>query len=585
MFPVDRLILVAGVLLALGIASSKLSSRMGLPVLVLFLVVGMLAGSEGPGGIAFENYRLAHGVGTVALVLILFDGGLRTDLATFRRVMAPSLWLSTLGVVLTAVGVAVAAVAVLELPWLEAMLLGSIVSSTDAAAVFAVLRSKGVRVRQRVAATLELESGSNDPMAVLLTVACIELLQGRLTPGVDVVWLFAKQLALGLALGWLVGRGTAAAVRRIDLDAAGLYPVLTGAASLVAYGAAASAGGSGFLATYVAGVVAGSQRLLFRRGVYVFHDGMAWLAQITMFVLLGLLVFPSRLVGVAGPALLVAATLVFVARPLAVVPCLLPFRFSTRDTAFIAWGGLKGAVPVILATYPLLSGLPGAEALFDVVFFAVVVSAVTQGWTLPWAARLLGLQRPPVPEPPVTLEITSLKDVEGDIVEYSLTPDFPAAGRRIRDLSLPDGALVAMVVRGREMIPPRGSTQLLPGDHVFVLLRPETRWLVDRVFSSGRPAVEARPAEAEFRLRGGAGLAELEEFYGIRVVAAGFGTLDEFLRAQLGEDLAIGRSVTVGPVQLTVRDVVDGRVETVGLRVAPEDVAADGAVPRTGEGG
>jgi cell volume regulation protein A len=576
MFAVDRLILLAGVLLILGIASSKLSSRMGLPVLVLFLVVGMLAGSEGPGGIAFENYGLAHGVGTVALVMILFDGGLRTDLASFRRVLAPSLWLATAGVLLTACGVALAAIVVLELPWLHAMLLGSIVSSTDAAAVFAVLRSKGVRVRQRVAATLELESGSNDPMAVLLTVACLELLLGRLTPGIEVAWLFVRQLALGLGIGWLVGRGTVTAVRRINLDAAGLYPVLTGAAALVAYGAAASAGGSGFLACYVAGVVAGSQRLLFRRGVYLFHDGLAWVAQITMFVLLGLLSFPSRLVTVAGPALLVAGTLVFVARPLAVVPCLLPFRFSPRETAFIAWGGLKGAVPVILATYPLLRGLPGAEALFDVVFFAVVVSAVTQGWTLPWAAGWLGLQRPPVPEPPVTLEITSLKDVEGDIVEYTLSADFPVAGRRIRDLSLPDGALVAMVVRGREMIPPRGSTQLLPADHVFVLLRPERRWLVDRVFSSGRPAVEARPSEAEFQLRGETGLAELEEFYGIRVAAPGFGTLDEFLQAKLGDEIALGRSVTVGPVTLTVREVVDGRVETVGLTVAPDNAIAGG---------
>src|SRR3990172_917595 len=415
MFAVDRLILLAGVLLILGIASSKLSSRMGLPVLVLFLVVGMLAGSEGPGGIAFENYGRAHGVGRVVLVMILFDGGLRTDLASFRRVLAPSLWLATAGVLLTAVGVALAAIVVLELPWLNAMLLGSIVSSTDAAAVFAVLRSKGVRVRQRVAATLELESGSNDPMAVLLTVACLELLLGRLTPGIEVAWLFVRQLALGLGIGWLVGRGTVTAVRRINLDAAGLYPVLTGAAALVAYGAAASAGGSGFLACYVAGVVAGSKRLLFRRGVYLFHDGLAWVAQITMFVLLGLLSFPSRLVGVAWPA---------------------------------------------------------AEALFDVVFFAVVVSAVTQGWTLPWAARWLGLQRPPVPEPPVTLEITSLKDVEGDIVEYTLSADFPVAGRRIRDLSLPDRALVAMVVRGREMIPPRGSAQLFPAGHGFVLLRP-----------------------------------------------------------------------------------------------------------------
>ncbi|MBI2537875.1 MAG: potassium/proton antiporter [Gemmatimonadetes bacterium] len=567
MFAVDRLILLGGVLLILGIVSSKLSSRVGLPVLVLFLLVGMLAGSEGPGGIAFENYALAHGVGTAALVMILFDGGLRTDMTTFRRVIVPSVALASIGVFLTAAGVALAARAILELPWLDAMLLGSVVSSTDAAAVFAVLRSKGVRVRQRVAATLELESGSNDPMAVLLTVACIELLLGRLTPGAGVAWLFLKQLALGAAVGWLVGRATGVVVNRINLDAAGLYPVLTGAAALLAYGAAASVGGSGFLAVYIAGVMVGSRRLLFRRGVYLFHDGVAWLAQITMFVLLGLLSFPSRLVSAAGPALLVAGTLVLVARPLAVAVCLLPFRFSAREVGFIAWGGLKGAVPIILATYPLLRGLPGAEALFDVVFFAVVVSAVTQGWTLPLTARLLRLQRPPVPEPPVTLEITSLKDVEGDIVEYTLAGDFPAARRRIRDLSLPDGALVAMVVRGQQMIPPRGSTQLLPADHVFVLLRPETRWLVDRVFSSRRAPARAGWSNVEFPLRGEARLGELETFYDIRIEAPADLTLGEFLLAQLGDPVTRGRPGKVGPVTLTVREVGDGRVETVGLSI------------------
>lgn len=571
------MILLAGILLILGIASSKLSSRVGLPVLVLFLVVGMLAGSEGPGGLSFENYALAHGIGTAALVLILFDGGLRTDISTFRRVLAPSLVLATAGVLLTAAGVAVASRVLLDLPWLQAMLLGSIVSSTDAAAVFAVLRSRGVRVRHRVAATLELESGSNDPMAVLLTVACIELLMGRITPGAGLAWLFVKQLAVGAAVGWLVGRGTRMAIRHLNLDAAGLYPVLTGASALLSYGAAAAAGGSGFLSVYVAGVVVGSGRLVFRRGVYLFHDGMAWLAQITMFVVLGLLSFPSRLMAAAGPALLVAGVLVFVARPLAVAVCLMPYRFPLREVAFIAWGGLKGAVPIILATYPLLRGLPGAEALFDAVFFAVVVSAVTQGWTLPIAARVLRLALPPPPEPSVTLEITSLRDVDVDIVEYTLREDALATGRRIRELAMPDGALVAMVVRGDQLVAPRGSTQLLAGDQVFVLLRPSARWLVDRAFSARGPGIAA-PQDVAFPLRGQTRLSELEEFFGISVGAAAEGTLDEFLRARLGQDVSPGRSVTVGPVTLAVREVVDGRVETVGLsiRIAP-------GVPNGGE--
>lgn len=566
MFPVDRLILAVGILLVLGILSSKLAARVGVPVLALFLLLGMLAGSEGPGGVAFEDYTLAHGVGTAALLVILFDGGLRTDIPSVRHVFAPAFTLATAGVLLTAILVAVAAAAVLDLDWLQAVLLGSIVSSTDAAAVFAVFRSRGMRVNRRVTRTLELESGSNDPMAILLTITCIELLLGEIGPGLDVVWLFLRQAALGGLVGWLVGRAITEAVNRIALDASGLYPVLTTAGALLAYGGAATLGGSGFLAVYIAGVLVGARRLTFRRGVHLFHDGLAWIAQIVMFVLLGLLSFPSRLVDAAAPALVVAAALVFVARPFAVWVCLLPFRFSAREIAFIAWGGLKGAVPIILAIYPLLRGLPNAEALFDVVFFAVVVSAVTQGWTLPATARLLGLRLPEEPEPPVTLEITSLRDVDADIVEYTLREAFSGPGRRIRELSLPEGALVAMVVRGDQMLSPRGSTRLLSGDHVFVLLRPRTRWLVDRIFAAGGGGEVSLP-EAEFRLRGTTRLAELEEFYGIVLDAPRVDTLDELLRSQLGPEPRVGQTITIGPIQLTVRAVVGGRVDTVGLTV------------------
>ncbi|MGH7572254.1 MAG: potassium/proton antiporter [Gemmatimonadota bacterium] len=565
MFPIDRLILLAGVLLAFGIASSKLSSRMGLPVLVLFLFVGMLAGSEGVGGLAFENYTVAHGVGTIALVLILFDGGLRTNLALFRVAAGPAFVLATGGVVLTALVVGAAVVAIFGVPWLNGLLLGSIVSSTDAAAVFAVFRSRGMSVRRRLAATLEIESGSNDPMAVLLTVVCLELLLGQLEPGPGIVWFLVRQLALGGLIGWLVGRGSAAVISRIKLDAAGLYPVLTGAAALIAFGAAALAGGSGFLSVYLAGIVLGSRRIVFRRGVFLFHDGLAWLAQITMFVLLGLLSFPSRLAAVAEPALLVAAVLVFVARPLAVGMCLLPFRFSVREMTFITWGGLKGSVPVILATYPFMWGLSEADLVFDIVFFVVLVSAVTQGWTLPVLARMLGLREAAPVEAPVTLEITSLRDIEGDIVEYTLYDGSRATGRRVRDLALPDGVLVAMIVRGQQVIPPRGSTQIIPGDHVFVLLHPAVRTLVDRVFSRAEPASLA-PA-AEFPLRGTTRIGDLEEFYGIRIDAPASRTLDEFLRTSLGDGAQPGQALAIGGVTLTIREIVDGLVETAGLTI------------------
>jgi cell volume regulation protein A len=570
-FPVDRLILIAGLGLVVAIASSRLSTRVGVPGLVLFLFVGMLAGSEGLGGIPFEDYRLAHGVGTVALALILFDGGLRTDAATFRAVRAPALVLATAGVLLTTLITAAGTVLVLGVPWLEALLLGSIVGSTDAAAVFAVLRGKGVRVRSRVAATLEVESGSNDPMAVLLTVVCIEVLVGRVAGAPAVVWLFVRQAALGVLVGYGVGRGAVWITQRIRLDAPGLYPVLMSAAALCAYGAAGAAGGSGFLSVYIAGIVAGSGRLPFRRGILLFHDGLAWLSQMVMFLLLGLLSFPSRLAAAAGSGMLIAAALTLVARPVAVAACLFPFRFTTREIAFISWGGLKGAVPIILAMYPLLSGVADAERLFDVVFFVVLLSAVTQGWTLPAVAAALGLQRSPKPEPAVSLEITALQDVDGDIVDYTIPADSRAAGRRIRDLALPDGVIIAMMVRGTRVIPPRGSSEILAGDHAFVLLHPSVRRQVDYILGPAGAGPPPPEEEGEFALRGETRLAELEEFYGLRLEGPGVETLDGYLRASRPEP-EVGEQVAIGPITLTVREVVGGRVETVGLRVAPSAI-------------
>ncbi len=428
-----------------------------------------------------------------------------------------------------------------------------------------------MRVKQRLASLLEVESASNDPMAVFLTVLCIEILLGALEPGPDVVWFFLQQALLGGLIGWLVARGTAIVITRVGLDSAGLYPVLTSAAGLLAFGAAAAAGGSGFLAVYIAGIVLGSRRLPFRQAVFMFHDGLAWLAQIVMFTLLGLLSTPSRLLAANQPALLVAGVLVFLARPIAVGLCLAPFRYSPRETAFIAWGGLKGSVPIILATYPLMSGLAGAQGIFDVVFFAVLISAVTQGWTLPYAARMLGLQETSPPESGVTLEITSLQDVDGDIVEYPILEGSRANGLRVRDLALPDGVVIAMIVRDKQVIPPRGSTKILPGDDVFVLLRPAVRTLVEHVFAT---AVEEAwlPATAfEFPLRGTTRLGEVEEFYGIHIDAPAGQTLDEFLHAQLGSEPSVGDRLAVPPVTFTIRELSDDRIETVGLEIeSPE---------------
>lgn len=581
MFAVDGLILVSAVLVILAIASSKFSAQVGVPVLVLFLAVGMLAGSEGVGGIAFENYTLAHGIGTAALVLILFDGGLRTPMASFRVAMAPALTLATAGVLVTAVLTGLAAWWILDLTLLEGMLLGSIVGSTDAAAVFAVLRSQGLRLPTRLAATVEVESGSNDPMAVFLTIGLIEVLLGQREMGSGLLVLFVTQMGVGTIVGLVVGRAGAELSNRIHLAAAGLYPILMTATGFLAFGIAAALQGSGFLAAYLAGITVGNRRVVFQRGIFLFTDGMAWLAQILMFVVLGLLSFPSRLLDAAPEGLALAAILVFVARPAAVALTLLPFRFGVREVAFLSWAGLKGAVPIILAIYPLLFGLPSGAQIFDIVFFAVLVSALAQGWSLPRLARALRLDLPSEPQAPVTLEITSLRDVDGDIIEYTVAATSRAAGRLVRDLALPEGAVVAMIVRDRAIIPPRGSTAILEGDHVFLVLHPDVRPFVDRTFGPD-PASAGTLPTAEFRMVAHTTVADLEEFYGIKVPEPPACSLAALLTRRLGRSaLTIGARTRVGDVELVVRQVSEAGVEVVGIHL-PGD-AQPAASPPFGE--
>lgn len=574
MFLVDQLILIGGILLLIGIISSKFSMRMGLPVLVLFLVVGMLAGSEGIGGIAFENFAVAHAIGTLALAAILFDGGLRTPVEAIRAVWKPSVLLATMGVLVTAVVTGVAAEYILDISLYHGLLLGSIAGSTDAAAVFSVLRSQGLRLQKRLAALLEFESGSNDPMAIFLTVGLIEVISGRMEMGPQLLQLFAMQMGIGIAVGLVVGWASVRVVNRINLSTAGLYPVLTGACGLVSFGAAAVLGGSGFLAIYITGIVLGNSRIVFQRGTFLFHDGLAWMGQISMFVVLGLLSFPSELLGVAVQGLLVAAVLIFVARPLAVVPLLLPFGFNVREHVFISWVGLKGAVPIILATYPPLFGVAGGELIFNVVFFVVLISAITQGWTLPLFAERLGLQDEAIQESPVSLEITSLRDVDADIVEYTVGEETRATGRMLSELTLPEGVSVAMIARENTLIPPRGPTQIRAGDHVFVILRTETRPLVDRIFSR-QPAVQKElPTLVEFPLMGKTTAADLWEFYGISLGTEGNRTLDEVIRERLGDNPPVGASLFAGGLCLRVREVERGRITWAGLAI-PDSSAVE----------
>jgi len=468
-----------GVLLAASVLASRTSGRAGVPVALLFLLVGMVAGSAA--GIRFDDHRLAFQAGTVALVLILFDGGLSTPVASLRRVLAPAAVLATVGVAATALIVALGA-RVLGLSWPQAALFGAIVSSTDAAAVFSVLRGARIQVRRRVAHVLEIESGVNDPTAVILTLGFTAALVQNRAPGWELLWEAALQLAVGLAVGWGVGQAGRFVLPRARLAAGGLYPVLTLALAFISFGAATLLHGSGFLAVYVTAVVLGNGPLPYRTGLVRVHDAMAWFSQVAMFLVLGLLADPVRLGEIALPGLALALFLAFVARPAAVVTSLAPFRFSRREVVFIAWVGLRGAVPIILATYPVLAGVEAARRIFDLVFFVVVVSTLLQGAPIRWLARRLDLVAPEPPAPRAVLEIVSRDPLAGEVLSFYVEPASAVSGSVIADLPFPEGANVMLIVRGHDLVPPRGQTVLRSGDHVYVFVRPEEKALVQLLF-------------------------------------------------------------------------------------------------------
>lgn len=480
-------LVVLGLLLVVSALFSRFSARAGVPLFLVFLVLGMLAGSEGIGGIAFEDYGFAFRLGTVALVLILFDGGLNTPLSALRAGLRPAAVLATVGVVGTASLVALGA-RLLGFGWGPAFLLGAVVSSTDAAAVFSVLRGSGLQLRQRVGTTLELESGLNDPMAVILTMSLTGSLAAGRAIGAEILLEVVLQLGVGAALGLGAGFAGRALLRHSRLQAGGLYPVLTLAVALLAFGLPTLLAGSGFLAVYLAGVILGNGEIPYRTGLRHFHDATAWCGQLTMFLVMGLLVFPSRLLEVAWVGLAIALILAFVARPLVVVLCLLPFRFPRREMAFVSWVGLRGAVPIILATFPVLERVPGAERLFDVVFFVVVASALVPGGTVSWLARRLGLAADVPPPSPAVLEINSTQVLEGEVLSYHVDAALPVCGVSLADIPLPDQAAVMLVVRGSELVAARGNTVLQDGDHVHLFCRREDRPLVELLF--GRAEAE-----------------------------------------------------------------------------------------------
>lgn len=462
------IIALFGVLLTISALMTGTLNRLGVPVVLLFLGLGMLAGSEGVGGLEFDNADFAFRIGTVALVLILLDGGLNTRWSSIRSAAAPAGLLATLGVVGTAAVVALAGW-LLGLAWDEAMLIGAIVSSTDAAAVFGVLRGGGVQLEPKLQSTLEVESCANDPMAVILTLGAIE----AIVDGGGLSWNLLievpLQLLIGVVVGLMVGRVFRYLLNSVRLAASGLYPVLTIAAAFTAFGASTLIYGSGFLAVFLAAVVLGNGHLPFVQGLRRVHDSVAWLCQVAMFLMLGLLVFPSRLIPLAGVGISLGLVLAVVARPLAAMVCLSALGWRPRQAALVSWVGLRGAVPIILATFPIIKGLPSGDRIFHLVFFVVVVSAMIPGASIVFVALRSGLGKRTKPTPGAALELHLMKKLDRELHELVLAADSPVCGKTLRELSMPDSGAVVLIVRGDEPLAPRGSTVLQADDLLYIL--------------------------------------------------------------------------------------------------------------------
>jgi potassium/hydrogen antiporter len=471
--------LVAGVLLLAGVGAALIASRVGVPLLVAFLGLGMAIGSEGFGGIAFDDPDLARAVGVVGLVAILYEGGLTTNARDVRNVILPAGLLSTFGVVVTAAIAGGSAYLLLDLSPGAALLVGGVVASTDAAAVFATLRF--TTLRRRLGGLLEAESGLNDPLAVALTLGLIAWLTEPVYGAADFAALLARQLGLGLVVGMGLGLLASHAARRLPLSLAPFAPVASLGVASFSYGATAAAGGSGFLAVYLVGLWVGNTPTPFRRQIVAFHQGLAFLAQVVLFVVLGLLVFPSQLGPVALPGLALAAVLALVARPVAVWLCTIGQGFDRRERVFLSWAGLRGAVPIVLGTFALSEGVTASSTIFNAVFFVVGVSALVQGPTLEPLARRLGLagEARPLYHPP--LEVGAVRGA--DLVEYVVASGDAIVGARVRELGLPRTALVAVIVREEEALPPRGRTQIAAADRLYVMVRAEDRARVEDLFS------------------------------------------------------------------------------------------------------
>lgn len=566
---ISVLILFGALLVLAGILSSLVALRFGGPLLLIFLFVGMLAGESGPLGIRFEDVRLVYTVGSVALALILFDGGLRTRIATFRSVLAPAGTLATLGVVVTSAIVAPVAVYFFQLNWTQGLLVGAMVASTDAAAIFFLMHARGLRLRPRVGATIEVESGTNDPFAIFLTIVLVEilLLGGKSWP--DIAILLLREALLGACIGYLGGHAIAFTLNRVNLPQ-GLQAPFVATAAIVVFGLCQSTHASGFLAVYLAGLIVGNRAIRAHNAIVVFLDAVTWLAQIVMFVLFGLLAWPSRLPDQLLPALAIALTLMLVARPIAVFLCLAPFGFSFREKLFISWVGLRGAVGFFLASIPLLVDLPKAQIYFDIGFVIVVASLLIQGWTVPFAARRLRIakKRPDIFHPRVELDLPGQRNQE--LVGYPIVAGSPYLRRGIT----PPWAKLTLVVRGEKVLTPEEARGVHEGDHVYLLAPPEKAQALDRFFADLPPPSSPDPQLlGDFFVSGEITLGALAELYGLEISEAEKNiSIADYFTTRLSRKTLPGDRIAVGAVALVAHRVRDDRAATIGLQLAESEV-------------
>ncbi len=564
---VSLAILLGAILVMAGILSSLLALRFGAPLLLVFLFIGMLAGDSGPGGLTFSDVQNTYLVGSAALALILFDGGLRTRFQSIRAVLAPSMVLATIGVLLTALVTAPVAKYALDLNWTEALLIGAVVASTDAAAVFLLVHAQGLRLRPRVGATLEAESGTNDPFAVFLTLMLVELISVGDSSVWHVVLEFLRESMLGGIVGVIGGRLVVVALNRVALPQ-GLHAPFVTTAALVIFGVAQISHASGFLAVYLAGIIIGNRPTRAHNSVVRFLDAATWLAQIVMFVLLGLLVSPHRLLDSVVPAVMVALVLMLVARPLAVFLCLAPFPVNWREKLFIAWTGLRGAVAIFLASIPMLVGLSKAYLYFDVAFVVVIISLLLQGWTLTPAARLLHVALPRADREPRRVELDLPGQLEQQLVGYAVRP----MSLFLRRGLIPSWSKPTLVIRNEKILTPAEADPITAGDYLYLLAPPEKAEALDRFFVDMQPMASPDPhLLGDFLVSGEITLGDIAQIYGISVdPTAGQLTLADYFDVHLDHAPKEGAVVPLDTIVLVARNISEGRVNAVGLRL-PED--------------